>query len=82
MVPLVSILLSLVPPGAGGMGGAKGGRSGIAYAAGGTIRINDVTVAEGNAGTVNATFTVTLSAASTQTVTVRFATADGTAVAV
>ena len=36
---------------------------------------------EGNAGTVNATFTVTLSAASTQTVTVTYATADGTATA-
>ena len=32
--------------------------------------INDVTVTEGNAGTVNATFTVTLSPASTGTVTV------------
>jgi len=45
------------------------------------ITINDVTVTEGNSSTVNATFTVSLSAASAQTVTVNFVTADGTAVA-
>jgi hypothetical protein len=44
-----------------------------------SITINDVTVAEGNTGTVNATFTVTLSAASNKTVTVHFATVDGSA---
>ena len=44
-----------------------------------SITINDVTVTEGNTGTVNATFTVRLSAASSQTVTVHFATADGSA---
>jgi hypothetical protein len=43
------------------------------------VAINYVTVTEGNAGTVNATFTVSLSAASGQTVTVQFATTDGTA---
>ncbi|HEX5702834.1 MAG TPA: Calx-beta domain-containing protein [Pyrinomonadaceae bacterium] len=43
------------------------------------ITINDVTVTEGNVGTVNATFTVSLSSASAQTVTVNFVTADGTA---
>jgi Tol biopolymer transport system component len=43
------------------------------------VTINDVTVTEGNTGTVNATFTVTLSAASANTVTVNFATAGGTA---
>jgi glucose/arabinose dehydrogenase/PKD repeat protein len=43
------------------------------------IRINDASVVEGDRGTVNAVFTVSLSAASAQTVTVRFATADGTA---
>jgi len=46
-----------------------------------TLSINDVTVTEGNAGTVNAVFTVTLSAASGQTVTVDWATANDTAVA-
>ncbi|MFN5783542.1 MAG: putative Ig domain-containing protein, partial [Novosphingobium sp.] len=44
-----------------------------------SLSINDVTVVEGNAGTVNAVFTVTLNAASGQTVAVNFATADGTA---
>jgi hypothetical protein len=43
------------------------------------LQIRDVTVTEGNAGTVAAQFTVTLSTASTQTVTVAYATADGTA---
>ena len=44
-----------------------------------SLSINDATVIEGNAGTVNAVFTVTLSAASGQTVSVNYATADGTA---
>ena len=43
-----------------------------------TLSINDVTVTEGNAGTIAAQFTVTLSAASSSTVTVNYATADGT----
>ncbi len=45
-----------------------------------SLSIADVSVTEGNSGTVNAVFTVTLSAASTQTVTVKFASANGTAV--
>jgi hypothetical protein len=45
------------------------------------ITINDVTVAEGSAGTASATFTVNLSAASTGPVTVNFATANGSAAA-
>ncbi len=45
-----------------------------------TLSINDVTVTEGNTGTVNATFTVTLSATSGQAVTVNYATANGTAI--
>ena len=45
------------------------------------VSINDVTVTEGNSGTVNANFTVSLSAASGQTVSVDYATADGTATA-
>ena len=44
-----------------------------------TIAISDVTVTEGNMGTVNAAFTVTLSLASEQAPTVMAATADGTA---
>ncbi|WP_181883661.1 putative Ig domain-containing protein [Sphingorhabdus pulchriflava] len=44
-----------------------------------SLSINDVSVTEGNAGTVNAVFTVNLSAASGQTVAVNYATANGTA---
>ncbi|HXG09446.1 MAG TPA: PQQ-dependent sugar dehydrogenase [Gemmataceae bacterium] len=45
------------------------------------IFISDATVVEGHAGTANAVFTVSLSAASSQTVTVGFATANHTATA-
>ena len=45
------------------------------------LKINDVSKAEGNSGTTAYTFTVTLSPASTGTVTVKYATANGTAVA-
>ena len=41
--------------------------------------VNDVTVTEGNTGSVNATFTVTLSATSTLDVIVRYDTANGSA---
>ncbi len=44
-----------------------------------SLSIDDVSVVEGNAGTSNAVFTVTLNAASGQTVSVNYATADGTA---
>ena len=44
-----------------------------------TLSINDVTVAEGNSATSTALFNVSLSAPSTQTVTVNFATANNTA---
>jgi hypothetical protein len=44
-----------------------------------SLTINNATVTEGNAGTVTATFTVTLSVASGQTATVNYATANGTA---
>src|SRR5204863_7488105 len=43
--------------------------------------INDVSVVEGNSGTTNAVLTVSLSAATAQTVTVNYATANGTATA-
>ena len=46
-----------------------------------SLTIGDVTVTEGDTGTTNAVFTVSLSAASGQTVTVTYATANGTAVA-
>ena len=45
------------------------------------LSISDVSVAEGNSGTTSLVFTVTLSAASGQSVTVNYATADGTATA-
>ena len=44
-----------------------------------SVSINDVSVTEGQSGTTNAVFTVTLSAASSQVVTVAYATADNTA---
>jgi hypothetical protein len=46
-----------------------------------TITIASVTVTEGNAGTLSAVFNVTLSAPSGNTVTVNFATANGSAIA-
>ncbi|HEY0727870.1 MAG TPA: PQQ-dependent sugar dehydrogenase, partial [Pyrinomonadaceae bacterium] len=46
-----------------------------------TISINDLSINEGNSGTTNATFTVSLSNASSQTITVNFATANNTATA-
>jgi disulfide oxidoreductase YuzD len=46
-----------------------------------TISISDVSLTEGNAGTSNAGFTVSLSEASGQTITVNYATADDTATA-
>src|SRR5512132_4232043 len=46
-----------------------------------TLAITDATVIEGDSGSTSATFTVTLSEASTDTVTVDYATADGSAVA-
>jgi hypothetical protein len=45
------------------------------------LSISDVSLAEGQAGTASATFNVTLSAASSQTITASYATANGTAVA-
>ncbi|HEV7473600.1 MAG TPA: Calx-beta domain-containing protein [Pyrinomonadaceae bacterium] len=46
-----------------------------------SLRINDVSVTEGDSGTVNAVFTVTLSAVSSFTVSANYVTADGTAIA-
>ncbi len=45
-----------------------------------TLSIDDVMVSEGNSGTTNATFTITLLEASMSEVTVRYATTNGTAV--
>ncbi|MBM4070068.1 MAG: hypothetical protein FJ271_14115 [Planctomycetes bacterium] len=46
-----------------------------------SITVADVSVTEGNAGTTTATFTLTLSQAATQAVSVAYATADQTALA-
>ncbi|MCA2666585.1 MAG: hypothetical protein IM502_06775, partial [Microcystis sp. M045S2] len=46
-----------------------------------TLSINDVTVTEGNSGTTNAVFTVSLSSAASTVVSVNYATANGTATA-
>src|SRR5207247_4139798 len=46
-----------------------------------TVSINDVTVTEPNSGTTSAVFTVTLSNASDQSITVNYTTVDGTALA-
>jgi CSLREA domain-containing protein len=46
-----------------------------------SLKIAPASVVEGNTGTVNAVFSVTLSAASGQTVSVNYATANGTATA-
>jgi len=46
-----------------------------------TLTINDVVISEGNSGTTTANFTVSLAPTSLETVTVHFATADGTATA-
>ncbi|MFM6732096.1 MAG: Calx-beta domain-containing protein, partial [Microcystis panniformis] len=46
-----------------------------------SLTINDVTVTEGNSGTTNAVFTVSLSSAASTVVSVDYATANGTATA-
>jgi Tol biopolymer transport system component len=46
-----------------------------------TVSVNNVSITEGNSGTKNLTFTVALNATSTGTITVDYATANGTAVA-
>jgi uncharacterized repeat protein (TIGR01451 family) len=46
-----------------------------------TITVDDVSVTEGDTGTLDAVFTVRLSLANSQPVTVNYATADGTALA-
>lgn len=53
----------------------------VQYFGGSTLAIDNVSVTEGNSGTTTANFTVFLSPASSQTVTVQYATAPGTALA-
>ncbi len=49
--------------------------------ANGTLTVGDATVTEGDVGSVDASFTVTLTPASSSTVTVNYSTANGTATA-
>ena len=51
----------------------------VQFVSSAAISINDVSISEGNSGTTTASFTVSLSNASSQTVTVNYATADNTA---
>ncbi|WP_353851885.1 Calx-beta domain-containing protein [Microcystis sp. LE18-22.4A] len=46
-----------------------------------SLTINDVTLTEGNSGTTNAVFTVSLSSAASSVISVNYATANGTATA-
>ena len=63
-----------------GTGSGRGFRDAITACGGsGFLSINNVSLTEGDNGTKNATFTVTLSAASTSPVTVHYATSNGTA---
>ena len=73
--------LNLSSPGSATIGDAQG--AGTITDDDGTpsLSVNDVTVTEGNGSSVNAVFTVSLSSASGQPVSVDYATADGTAIA-
>ncbi len=67
---------------AGVNAGGTGARSTeVSATPGPSIRVNDVSVTEGNSGATTATFTITLSRAASSTVTVAYATANGTATA-
>ncbi len=57
-----------------GGGGGSGQDAGVP-----TLTIGDATITEGNSGTTTATFTVTLSPPSSQSVTALYGTSDGTA---
>lgn len=67
--------------GGGAGGGAGGGGGGDVDAGIPTLSVNDVQLQEGDAGTSNLTFTVSLTPAAADAVTVAYATADGTATA-
>ena len=69
------------PSGASQLGDASGTGTILDNDAPPSLTINDVTITEGNSGTVTAVFTATLSSTSGKTITVDYATQDGTAVA-
>jgi hypothetical protein len=75
-----TVTLSNVSGATLGDGGATGTISNDDGGSGPTLSIGDVTIAEGNSLSRQATFTVTLSAAATGPVTYNIATANGTAV--
>ena len=82
--PAINLVTGCPPPATDQRGVSRpqaGACDAGAYEANILISIGDVSLTEGNAGTVGATFTATLSAPSSQTVTVAFATAPGTATA-
>ena len=60
-------------------GSRTSGQSTVIVSAQPSLSIGNATVTEGNSGTTNAAFTITLSSASSQTVTVDYVTGDGTA---
>lgn len=61
------------------VGSSLGQGSAYVFSTGHTLSIADVSVAEGNSGPTQATFTITLSSANTHPVVVNYATTDGTA---
>ena len=71
---LLALLLALATP----LAGASAGPAAPEAA---SLAIGDVTLTEGDSGSTNATFTITLSESSADAVTVDYATADGTALA-
>jgi hypothetical protein len=81
VIALIALLLALPTPRAYAGTTAPGPGAGMVpnQAAQPTISINDVSQVEGNAGTTSFAFTVSLSGASAQTVTVNFSSQNGTA---
>lgn len=81
-LPNVAVFDLAFRSGAGVLVAATHGRSAFTLSGsppGPSLSINDVTANEGNSGTTPFNFTVTLFPVSSQTVTLNFATADGTA---
>ena len=71
----------LVPKGIAGQVFGVDNTNKVGWLAASTLSISDASVTEGNAGTLNLTFTVTKTVAYNKTVTVQYASANGTATA-